>query len=412
MGKIKKKVLYISYDGMTDPLGQSQVIPYLMGLSKKGYHFTLISFEKAENYLKDGVLIKKLLDQNAIEWVPLKYHKSPPVLSTLFDLWMMRTKAMRLHQKRAFDIVHCRSYLSALVGLNMKKKFGTKFLFDMRGFWADERVEGGLWNLKNPVFKLVYHFFKRKEKEFLEQADYTVSLTEDGKRVIHSWSHIKNNPVPIKVISCCADLEHFNQKNVNPNQVEAIRNKLGLRSEDFVLLYLGSLGTWYMLEEMLDFFKVLLEYKPDAHFLFLTKDSPQSIYDTASKNGIPLEKLIITASERIDLPNYISMANLAIFFIKPVFSKRASSPTKQGELMGMGIPIICNSGVGDTAEIIQKTRSGAVIAKFNEEKYHEVCQHLEELLTTSSDTINIGAQQYFSLQNGAESYLQVYEKLS
>ena len=38
-------ILYLSYDGMTDPLGQSQVLPYLAGLSKKGFRFHLISFE-------------------------------------------------------------------------------------------------------------------------------------------------------------------------------------------------------------------------------------------------------------------------------------------------------------------------------------------------------------------------------
>ena len=43
-----KKVLYITYDGMTDPLGQSQVLPYLVGLSEKGYKFTILSFEKKE----------------------------------------------------------------------------------------------------------------------------------------------------------------------------------------------------------------------------------------------------------------------------------------------------------------------------------------------------------------------------
>jgi hypothetical protein len=53
-------VLYISYDGMTDPLGQSQVIPYLAGLSAKGYVFTLISCEKEDAYKKNRDKIDKL----------------------------------------------------------------------------------------------------------------------------------------------------------------------------------------------------------------------------------------------------------------------------------------------------------------------------------------------------------------
>ena len=45
-----KHVLYLSYDGMTDPLGQSQVLPYIIGLSQEGFQFTLISFEKKDRY--------------------------------------------------------------------------------------------------------------------------------------------------------------------------------------------------------------------------------------------------------------------------------------------------------------------------------------------------------------------------
>ena len=49
----------------------------------------------------------------------------------------------------------------------MKRKHGVKFLFDMRGFWADERVEGGLWNLSNPVFNWAYKYFKKRSANFL-----------------------------------------------------------------------------------------------------------------------------------------------------------------------------------------------------------------------------------------------------
>ena len=38
--------LYLSYDGISDPLGQSQVLPYLKGLARLGHKIHLISFEK------------------------------------------------------------------------------------------------------------------------------------------------------------------------------------------------------------------------------------------------------------------------------------------------------------------------------------------------------------------------------
>ena len=60
----------------------------------------------------------------------------------------------------------------------------------MRGFWADERVDGKLWDLKNPIYKWVYNYFKRKELQFLNNADYTVSLTFSGKEEMLKWEGV------------------------------------------------------------------------------------------------------------------------------------------------------------------------------------------------------------------------------
>jgi glycosyltransferase involved in cell wall biosynthesis len=396
---------------MTDPLGQSQVIPYLQGLSKKGYRFTLISFEKIDRYQKYAKVIGKLLAPFDIAWAPLKYHKLPPVLSTLFDMWLMWIKTKRLHQQESFQIIHCRSYLAALIGLRMKRKYGTKFIFDMRGFWADERVEGGLWNLKNPVFRLVYNYFKAKETEFLEEADFTISLTHAAKQEILSWPTLKSNSLSIEVIPCCADLQHFNRQNVRKDDSMLLRNKLGITEAEFVLVYLGSLGTWYKLDEMLRFFKVLLTYKPHAKFLILTKDVDYPLFSLIDEIGIPEEKIVLQSAERQEVPTYLSLSHLAIFFYHPTFSKKATSPTKQGELMGMGIPIICNAGVGDTSMIIRESDSGVVIEEFSESSYIDICQNLEKILSMPLMKIVESASDIYSLDRGVEGYARVYEKI-
>ena len=160
------RVLYISYDGMTDPLGQSQVIPYLSKLSKHNIEFHILSAEKTENFSKNKERISEILDNTGIEWHYIKYNKKPPVLSTIKDIRKLNKKATYLHKKYSFDLCHCRSYISAFAGLKLKNKFSLPFLFDMRGFYADERVDGNLWNLKNPVFNQVYKFFKRKDDFF------------------------------------------------------------------------------------------------------------------------------------------------------------------------------------------------------------------------------------------------------
>ncbi len=403
-------VLYMSYDGMTDPLGQSQVIPYIQGLAKLGFKFTLISFEKADRYEKFKDTIGALLKQSNIDWVPLSYTKKPPILSTVYDVIRLRAKAFELHQQKNFSIVHCRSYISALVGLAMKKKTGVKFIFDMRGFYADERVDGGLWPLNNPLYKSVYDFFKRKEKEFLTHADYTISLTENGKREIQSWKQIPNQPIPIQVIPCCADLDKFSPNSIDTAKLQELQKSLNIQPGQFVLSYLGSVGTWYMLDEMLDFFACLLLQQPAAKFLFITNEPASLVLNSAKQKGIDESRFIITPAPHSLVPTYLALSSASIFFIKPVFSKKASSPTKQGEIMGVGIPYVCNTGVGDVDEIMADTNSGVAVTEFTTAEYKKkVTQLLQGQI--NSETIVKGAFKYYSLQEGVKKYHSVYRTI-
>lgn len=405
----EKNVLYISYDGMTDPLGQSQVIPYLKGLSQLGYRFTLLSFEKPVRYQKSGKAIEAQLTLAGIEWVPLTYTKRPPIISTIWDLIKLRRKAFALQRTKHFSIVHCRSYISSFVGMALKRNHGVKFLFDMRGFYADERVDGKIWNLKNPIYRLIYYFFKRKEKQFLSQADQVISLTHKGKDIIHSWKEMEH--LPIEVIPCCADLSLFSPSGIQQNRQAELREKLNLTESKFVLSYLGSIGTWYMLPQMLDFFKCLLEKIPSAKFLFITTDPPEIILAEAAKKNIPETAFIITPSERKELPTLLSLSDWSIFFIKPVFSKSASSPTKQGEIMGMGIPLICNSGVGDVDKIMKSVPSAGILVDLPNARFNEVVEQMINFKVCPQDIIN-ATPPIYSLAEGIKRYQKIYDAWS
>jgi len=308
-------------------------------------------------------------------------------------------------------VVHCRSYITSLIGMHLKKHFGVRFIFDMRAFYADERIDGGLWNLRNPIYRAIFNYFKRKEKEFLSTADHTISLTSKGRDIIHGWKGIGGQPIPIEVIPCCADLDHFNPSKVIPALKQQLSAKLGLEGKGPVLVYLGSIGTWYMLREMLDLFKVMLKTKPDAGFLFITTDPPERIRLQAEERGIRPDSLAIHPAKREEVPTFLSLADVAIFFIKPVFSKSGSSPTKHGEMLGMGLPVIANSGVGDVDSIIEATGSGILVREFTEEAYGKAVCQIGGLLKTPVSTLQQAAQEYYSLQKGVERYDRVYRSL-
>src|SRR5690606_10713597 len=158
----KKKVLFVTYDGLTDPLGRSQIIPSLVGLSFESFEITILSCEKKTNYSQKKELVEKILKLSNIQWEKHWYTKKPAILSTLWDILKMQYTAKRLHKKNQYDLVHCRSLLGFFVARKIKDP-SLKFLFDIRGFWVDERIEGELWDLQKPIYRMLFNYFKELE---------------------------------------------------------------------------------------------------------------------------------------------------------------------------------------------------------------------------------------------------------
>jgi glycosyltransferase involved in cell wall biosynthesis len=406
-----KQILFISYDGLTDPLGQSQILPYLLNLTKYGYAYTILSCEKPARYESKKDLIESIIKPYPVQWVPLMYHKSPPVLSSVYDYEMLWKAAKKLQKQKGFQLVHTRSGIPTLVALRLKKKFGVKFLNDVRGFWADERADGGLFDLKNPVYRSVYGFFKRKEAECFRVNDYTTCLTFKAKDIIQSWKFLKE-PANITVIPCSVDLELFDPANYSQEEADIFKNKLGIKPGEKVVSYLGSVGTWYMIDEMLELFTRFLHFEPSVKFLMLINGGEHEMVNMyLQKHSLPKEKFILTEASRKEVPLYLKCCDYSVFFIKPCFSKLSSSPTKHAEIMAMGLPLITNSGVGDVAEIVKNYESGEVIDSFTIDSYDVA---IKTLLNTAYDKAGIrkGAYEVYSLDGALKSYAAVYKKLT
>jgi glycosyltransferase involved in cell wall biosynthesis len=403
-----RKVLYISYDGMTDPLGQSQVIPYIQGLTRQGYRFTLISFEKKEKYQKLSAHIRSILEESGIQWQPLFFTRRPPFLAKVYDVWNLKRKADRLHKREKFDLVHCRSYVPASAGLLLSRKFKIPFLFDMRGFWVDERVDNGQWNLRNPFYRFFYNRYKKKEKAYFNESCHIISLTWKGREELINAYNVPGGK--ITVIPCCVDLNHFDYKKTDWRRVEEKKKQLGIKEGENVISYLGSLGGWYLEKEMIDFFVEMKKDDPGAKFLFITQDPQEKVFKAAAESGAEEKDIIVQPALRNEVPFYLSMSDRCIFFIKDAYSKRASSPTKQGEIMAMGIPLICND-IGDTGKIVEASKAGSLIRGFTQAEYQRVIKESKKPGGVSKEQIRAAAFEYYDLEKGVEKYLSVYKTI-
>ena len=401
-----KKILYLSYDGMTDPLGQSQVINYLIGLSQKGFQFDILSFEKPAKYDALGGEIKAILDANKIGWYPQVFHQQIPVLSKVMDRKKLFKTATGLHKQKQYDIIHCRSYISAETGQKLKKATGVKFLFDMRGFWADEKKDGNSWDTSKFFWKKVYDHYKKKEKEFVQQSDHIISLTRAGKMEIESWAAYTN--VPISVIPCCTNADFFTL--TSSAKKKSAREALNIPADSFVVSYLGSLGTWYLLDEMIEYFKLLLQQNSNSFFLIITNSKPEEIIPAFLRQAIEDDKYIVISVPFSKVPSLMFASDVSINFTKPAYSKLASSPVKVGEILTMGIPIIAND-VGDTGVFIKNNNVGIMLRDITEASFKQSISEISTLNELDAKEIRNVALKEYSLDSGIESYSKVYSEM-
>jgi glycosyltransferase involved in cell wall biosynthesis len=398
------KVLYLSYDGLTDPLGRAQILPYLVGLAGIGHEIAVISFEKSGRPRAEWEAVRSICSAAGIHWHPERYHARPPVVSTLRDIWRMRRTAERLHRARAFEIVHCRSYIAALVGLRLKRRHGVRFLFDMRGFYVDERIEMGLRPPQSPLFRQVIGFFRKREVEFFREADAIVSLTQAAVPEL-----TKRSSAPITVISCCVDFEQFSLPTAQ-GRSEA-RRELGIGETAPVLGYLGSVGSNYLVDEMFALFRTFRQQRKGAKFLFLTPEAPDALIAVAATQRVAAGDMIIRSVGREDVARLMPAADVGISFIRPGKSKLACCPTKLGEMMALGIPLAVNAGIGDVDAVIRESASGVVVDTSDEAG---LAAGARALLTiqTSADRIRAEAHKRFDLREGVAAYDSIYRGLA
>lgn len=395
-------VLYISYDGILEPLGQSQVLRYLERLAAHR-RIVLISFEKTEDWQQTERrdMLRRDIRAAGITWIPLRYHKRPSALATAFDIAqgiLMGSWAAIRHRVR---IVHARSYVTSVMALALKRLFGVKYIFDMRGFWADERVEGGLWPAGGPLYRAAKWF----ERRFLLNADCVVSLTQAAVDEMARFPYLQDRPPRFELVTTCADLELFHPA---PDDLAERRS-----DRPFTLGYVGSVGVWYLFDEALRCYQLLRERLPDARLHILNRGGHDYIRSRMQALGINPATVQIETADRFEVARAMREMDAGIFFYKPTFSKLATAPTKLGEFLGCGVPCLGNSGVGDIATVLRQESVGIVLDRFSDDALREAVDRLLELAQAADIKRRCRdvAVRYFALEDGVRRYEAIYEQL-
>jgi len=280
-------------------------------------------------------------------------------------------------------------------------------IFDVRGLMAEEYIDAGHWRQGSMASRVT----KAGERRAFAGADGVVTLTERIWPIIKEWEGLRDRNVAHEVIPCCADLQRF---RFSSDTREHCRRALGI-TDGFVLIYSGSIDGWYLTEEMADFFATFARKKPNALFLWLTQSSRERIEAVMRARNIDGSSFKIVAAPPEDVPKYLAAGDAGLAFIKPCFSKLASSPTKYAEYLGCGLPLVINAGIGDSDTLITQHNCGVLIQRFAETDYAEAIDQLDKFTANPAATrsaMHKVAELLFDLNDvGVARYARLYQRL-
>ena len=390
-----KSILYLSTNGLAEPLGRSQILPYLVGLSKR-YKIIVLSNEKKFDLRNEKNIknIKKIVKKNNIIWdyEEFKYNK----ISKPFLLFSKFIKGCFYCYKYKVKIIHCRSYLPNLVGLAIKFFIKKPVIFDMRGLWPEEIALG----ISSGRESLVYKILKYLERLNIKKSDHIISLTNAA---IYNFL-IDQYQLDIQkttTIPTCVDIDRFQFYPIKESSTKKFS-------------CIGTiLSDWFLIDWLTSFIKCVDEYDSKAIFEIITRDCKETLLSKMALTPNLKNKILIRSATPDQMPKLLISHTASAMFFNSDISKLGSSPTRFGEILAVGRPIICNKGVGDLDKIVEENKVGIIA---NNPNYEFMMNSVSKLYKIIEDPLislrcrNL-AESYYSLSKGIENYSKIYEML-
>lgn len=395
------KILYTVYWGALEQLGQSLVVPAVKKLSQMGAEITLVTFEKSHDLENKAEMnrVRQMLEEDGIEWIPLKYHKNPKIPATLFDIVQGISFGLAKRLKKKYDIVHGRTYIGGLIGLPLAKLIGAKFVYHNEGFYPDEQVDGGFWAKDSRPHRIA----KSLENKMYAKADGIISLSYRAKAVIEAMLDVKRKNTPVIFVPSCVDLEKFHLPKIRPI----------FSNDEVKLVYIGSVGGRYILDKIGAFVATARKAGYNTTLQIFSKADPDLITKMLSDGGLSKDAWKLEAIPYNEMSKRLTEYQAGLFFLTQGISEHGCSPTKIGEYWAVGLPVITSPNVSDTDYIINRDKVGVIIEEHTETAYLKAFEELCEILQNKNLAFDCrkSAESHYALFPACELQFNLYLKL-
>ncbi|MFC1522299.1 glycosyltransferase [Elusimicrobiota bacterium] len=410
----KRKLIYITYNGLSNSVWDSQILPILRSL-KDNSSFEIIpvttdwfSCLSTRAYVQREKALKNLLPDsiNALR---------PPYMGEFGFASLSRRIAGQIKKHVAGSgnkiILHGREPMAAYLGLKIRDHLGMDFpvLAEYRG-WNSKEVETFLaakWWMPSIMKNSIRHHMEKLETSLLKHADSAIFISEELKNaIVDEAKTISNNgidPSKLRVIPSCIPLNFKYSDDLRA----AARKELKIEDDHQVFIYSGGAQPWQGIDLIKKAITDILTQAPKAKIIVLSY-APQK-WLCAMEDIPKRSSVIIRNAPHHEVPKYLCASDIGILMREKSPVNRVALPIKALEYMGCGLKLLATDTIGpirsmakenpDIGWIVQGSDIAALLSTIN--------------TPTQEDKKRLSdwAQSRFSLEKNTKSLLEIYSHL-
>ncbi len=332
-------ILFITWDGPQVNYLESLFVPIFRGLQHRGgVHFHVLQFTWG-----DAASIERSrgeCERAGISYRAVRIRRWPKALGALITAVEGARHVRTAMRRHAIDAVMPRSVLPGLATLLAVRLQDCPIVFDADGLPLDERVD---FAGQSP--SSVAHRMQRDiEWQVVGRAAIVLTRTAAGAQILQARAGAGVDAGKFHVVSNGRDAEQFHPQDARARR--AMRERLGIPHAAILLVYAGSLGSQYCIDEMLVVFEQVRQRCPDARLLVLSATTEVLEY-ALSRSTVPPASVIMRSVPSDAVPAHLACADLGLALRRRSFSMQAVAPIKLGEYLLCGLPVLATAGVGD-----------------------------------------------------------------
>jgi glycosyltransferase involved in cell wall biosynthesis len=237
------------------------------------------------------------------------------------------------------------------------------FVFELRDIWPASITAVGAMGRSLPI-----RILEKIEMFLYRRADKIISVTHSFKSELIERGV---DGTKIDVVLNGVDLSKY---ELALHKDETFAKQYDL-TDKFVVGYVGTHGLAHSLDKIVEAAELLTDLK-DVRILFAGGGAAKADVEKLVKDKQLSNVVLIPRQQKELMPQLWSLCDISLISLKDTDLFKTVIPSKIFESMGMGLPMVMTSPIGEATNILERSCSGVIV---NPESPNEVAGVIREL---------------------------------